>query len=317
MWPDFQSAARAFRHHGWDATEFGEAIWRFRRHGVAPMRRVVLTAGVHGDETTPVELLARRLAAWADAADTLAVELCVALGNLDAMKAGKRYLERDMNRMFGAATTPAGREADRATLLRRSIATMLDEYRCPTWHLDLHTTIRPSLKPKFAIVPAEQPDPALLCWLQAAEMDAVVLNPGPHATLSACTARLGAASCTVELGTVAAFGTNDLDRFAAFDRALDHWVRSGSVPRPPLPTGAMQVYRVTQEILRHSDRFELLLPESAPNFTPLQVGQLVARDRLDIVHARYPGECVIFPNPKVALGLRAGLLVAPVPALPD
>lgn len=314
-WPDFGAAERAFRRNGWEATEFGEAIWRFRRPRAAARHRILLTAAVHGDETAPVELLARRLPAWAEAAHQLNVELCVALGNLAAMAAGVRYIDHDMNRMFAQGTAYTGPEAQRAALLRDAIEAMMGEHGCTTLHLDLHTTIRASLKPKFAIVPHERPAVALMRWLAGAGLDAAVLNPGRHATLSGFTSWRGAASCTVELGTVAAFGANDLTPFALFEEKLDALVRdpAGAWTQEPQPA-AMPVYRVTAEIVRRSERFELLVPDTAPNFTPLQRGQLVARDRLDTVYARHDGECLVFPNPKVALGLRAGLLVAPVEA---
>ena len=57
---------------------------------------------------------------------------------------------------------------------------------------------------------------------------------------------------------------------------------------------------------------DIVWEDPPQNFARLAPGQLVARDRLDLVHARRDGECLLFPNPAVAIGLRAGLLVAPV-----
>ena len=55
-----------------------------------------------------------------------------------------------------------------------------------------------------------------------------------------------------------------------------------------------------------------LVPPTAPNFEPVARGELVARDGEREIRAGSGDECVLFPNPAVALGLRAGLLVAPV-----
>lgn len=314
--PDFNLAAQSFRGHGWQADRLADALWRFHRPGVAPRMRLLLSAGVHGDETAPIEMLSRRLPQWAHEAGSLALDLLVAIGNLDAVRAGKRFLRHDMNRMFGAGGAKAGwgAEGARAALLQHGVAAWMREPRgAPVVHLDLHTTIRPSLKPTFAIVPGDDAGAPLLRWLASAGLDAAVLNPGPNVTFSAFSARLGAAACTVELGSVRAFGDNDHGLLARFEEALDDLVR-GRVAWEEMPAGdapGMQVFWVTREILRTSDRFELLVPASAPNFTVLEPGQELARDEAGVLHAD-GGEALLFPNPSVAVGLRAGLLAVPV-----
>jgi succinylglutamate desuccinylase len=240
------------------------------------------------------------------------------------MAAGRRYLHHDMNRMFGPDRAPVrpaawGSEGERAAVLAQALQLVLaPDDGVPTVHLDLHTAIRPSLKPTFAIVPADDEREPLLHWLAGAGLHAVVLSPGPHPTLSAFARRLGAAACTVELGRVGPFGANDAALLQRFESALDALVRGGADAWPvgaPGAAPATALYRVTRELTRCSETFELLVPDDAPNFQPLAPGQLVARDRLDLVHARQDGECVLFPNRHVALGLRAGLLVAPVAPL--
>ena len=318
--PDFERAARDFVEAGWRAERLGEAAWRYRPPADAPLPRLrlLLSAGVHGDETAPIEMLARCLPAWARAAGALAVELLVVIGNPEAVAAGRRYLRRDLNRLFGAEGVPAGwgAEGRRAELLRRVLGRALQpDGRVPVVHLDLHTTIRPSLKPTFAIVPGDDAGGPLVRWLGRAGLHAVVLNPGPGVTFSAFSASMGAQACTVELGGVAAFGRNDAGLLAGFEAAVDALVRDPGAAWAPAGgdrAAATEVYRVTREIVRSSERFELLVPGSTPNFARLAPGQLVARDRLDLVHARRDGECLLFPNPAVAIGLRAGLLVAPV-----
>ena len=314
--PDFNLAAQAFRSHGWQAERLADALWRFHRPGVPPRMRLLLSAGVHGDETAPIEMLSRRLAQWAHDAGSLTLDLLVAIGNLDAVRAGKRFLRHDMNRMFGVGGGKAGwgAEGARAELLQRCVAAWMPEPRgVPVVHLDLHTTIRPSLKPTFAIVPGDDAGAPLLRWLASAGLDAAVLNPGPNVTFSAFTARLGASACTVELGSVRAFGDNDHGLLERFDAALDALVRGRTAweEMPPDHAASMQVFWVTREILRTSDRFELLVPASAPNFTVLEPGQELARDEASVLHAA-GGEALLFPNPSVAVGLRAGLLAVPV-----
>lgn len=317
--PDFELAASRFTARGWSATHCGDAMWRFRPRAAAPRLQLLITAGVHGDETAPMEMLARRLPSWADAADELRIDLFVAIGNLSAVAAGRRFVRYDMNRMFGDAVVASswGEESVRARLLADALSTaIVSTHGLPCVHLDLHTTIRQSHRPTFAIVPGDDANAPLLRWLGGAGLHAAVLSPGPNSTLSAFTARLGAASSTVELGKAAAFGANDLGLLAEFDAALDVLVRRPDQAWPSLARQgrAIETFRVTRELVRSSDDFELLLPSTAPNFEPVAKGQLVARDGAREIRAAHDDERVLFPNPAVALGLRAGLLVAPVRA---
>ena len=314
--PDFDGAASRFRARGWQATRCGEAIWHYHRPGAVPWLQLLLTVGVHGNETAPIEMLASRLLGWAEAADRLKVDLFVAIGNLDAVKAGQRFVRYDMNRMFGREGTDRdwGAESARARLLTATITeTIRGVVGVPSVHLDLHTTIRPSLKPTFAIVPGDDAQAPLLRWLGAAGLDAAVLSPGPNSTLSSLSARLGAAACTVELGKAQAFGANDLGLLAGFDAALDALVRRPEQTWPIFEHEgrAIETFRVTRELIRKSEQFELRVPADAPNFQPLPLGQPVAFDDGQEIVATRPGECILFPNPSVALGLRCGLLVAP------
>src|SRR5476651_195601 len=97
-------------------------VWRWLDAGVmelspsgAAQAAVVLSAGVHGNETAPVELLADLLDELLSGQRGLAVRLLVILGNPAALRAGQRYRVNDLNRMFGqtgiAGFTPSGETA--------------------------------------------------------------------------------------------------------------------------------------------------------------------------------------------------------------
>ena len=77
----------------------------------------------------------------------------------------------------------------------------------------------------------------------------------------------------------------------------------------------LQLFQVAREVIKHSDSFTLHLPSDVENFSELPLGYLLAED---IADTRWvvdePGARIIFPNPKVKNGLRAGLLVVPVAA---
>ncbi|HWX10851.1 MAG TPA: succinylglutamate desuccinylase, partial [Trinickia sp.] len=122
---------------------------------------VLLSAGVHGDETAPIELLSLLVADLAGGALPLACRLLVVLGNLEAMRAGCRYVDDDLNRLFCGwhAQLPASREAPRAAALEALAARFFSQRqgesgaRQARWHIDMHTAIRASVFEQFALLP--------------------------------------------------------------------------------------------------------------------------------------------------------------------
>ncbi|MBV8635790.1 MAG: succinylglutamate desuccinylase/aspartoacylase family protein, partial [Burkholderiaceae bacterium] len=45
------------------------------------------------------------------------------------------------------------------------------------------------------------------------------------------------------------------------------------------------------------------------NFTAMKQGEVIARDGDTVYKVEHPEELVVFPNPDVRVGLRAGLMV--------
>lgn len=74
----------------------------------AVQRRVMLSVGIHGDETAPIEMLAELLAELAADPALLKVDLLIVAGNIAAIRAGKRYLDSDLNRLFNRQRVDAG-----------------------------------------------------------------------------------------------------------------------------------------------------------------------------------------------------------------
>ena len=79
---------------------------------------------------------------------------------------------------------------------------------------------------------------------------------------------------------------------------------------PPDATAPMpRVFTVVDQIMKRTEAFELELAAQVPNFTVLEKGKVLARDG----DARYvvtrDEERIVFPNPAVKPGLRAGLIV--------
>lgn len=311
---DFTEIADSFANAGFDVRlpapgilQLSSATHMLRRP------RLLLSVGVHGDETAPIELVAHLLYTLATTPQSLAVDLMVMVGNLAAIKQGKRFIDADLNRLFRAdrGALQSSAEATRADAIMRATSKFFAGADADKWHLDLHTAIRPSHYPTFAVVPAGIADTRknlLLGWLGWAGIGAAILNNKPAGTYSAWTvAAFGAASATVELGQVSALGSNDPERFRDTRDALDSFIRTARIPadgnRP-------DVFRVTQELVKHSEAFHMAVDGNTWNFTALEPGSVIATDGDIAYRVGSDTEYIVFPNPDVRPGLRAGLMVA-------
>jgi succinylglutamate desuccinylase len=273
---------------------------------------VLVSVGVHGDETGPIEMVAWLIEALSRTPRELAVDLMLCVGNIDAIAAGKRFIDADLNRMFRAdrGSLASAFEAARADALIAATCAFFEGAGPQRWHLDLHTAIRPSHYPMFAIVPEIIPDAprkALIDWLGQAAIGAVIMNPKSVGTYSYYSAEHhGAAGSTVELGRVGTLGQNDLSQFADASAALDRLLRG----LPGLPArAAPHVFATARQVIKLSDAFSMSVGRETWNFTPMKKGEVIATDGDTVYRVEHDEELVVFPNPDVRVGLRAGLMV--------
>lgn len=311
---DFTDVADAFSNAGFTVRLPAPGILQITSPGqMAPRHALLLSVGIHGDETGPIEMLAHLLTEIAREPRALAVNLMVVVGNLPAIAQGRRFIDADLNRLFCPERRGAqhSAEAVRADVIMRATDNFFGQSVAQRWHLDLHTAIRPSHYPTFAIVPSQVPDPykrTLIGWLGGAGIGAVVLNALPAQTFSAYTAReCNAISTTVELGAVRALGKNDMRLFAGMHAAIRLLLcfdssEGASVSRP-------HVFRVAQEIVKGDNDFRLNFDRLTKNFTPLMAGTTIAHDGDTVHRVGASTEYVVFPNPDVRVGQRASLMV--------
>ncbi len=280
----------------------------------ANTRSVLASAGVHGDETAPIELLSHLVRDIARGEAALTCRLLVILGNVDAMRDACRYRDDDLNRLFSGRhlQLPQSREAPRAAALEQAAARFFaaaSDEPGARWHIDMHTAIRASAFERFALLPhTGRPfSRAMFEWLGEAHISAVLLHTTKGNTYSHFTAQTcGAEACTLELGKVRPFGQNDLTRFAGADEALRHLL-AGTNGRgdAQLP----RAFTVIDQITKQSDAFELLVTADVANFTPFARNTLLARDGDYRYVVQHDEERLVFPNAIVKPGLRAGLMV--------
>lgn len=306
--------------HGANVQIMDEGVIRFgpRDPQSSPLH-LVISCGVHGNETAPVELVERLIAALLSGELKPRARVMFVLGNVAALRAGTRFVQQDMNRLF--CRIPEASDDDesrRATMLEmhlmRFFSRAIQDDK-PRLHYDLHTAIHGSQIEKFAIYPrpneGQNFQPAAVARLARGGVSAVLLQTSTAPTFSYFSSRhCGATAFTVELGRAAPFGQNaalDLSQMEAHLRALI----GGEVPMDDSAPASMQVFRVSREIIKRSEAFELFIDAKTDNFTPLIQGQPLARDGDQTWTVDEAGARIIFPNPDVAVGQRAGLVIVP------
>ncbi|MBU3057987.1 succinylglutamate desuccinylase [Pseudomonas indica] len=279
---------------------------------------LLLSAGIHGNETAPIELLDRLVQGVARGELRPRARVLFLLGNPDAMRRGERYVEHDINRLFcGRHEESSGFEALRAAELERLATSFFSKPGRTRLHYDLHTAIRGSKIEQFALYPYREGrahSQRELARLKAAGIEAVLLQNKTGITFSSFTyAHLEAEAFTLELGKARPFGQNGIVKLDRLETLLEQLIEGREAESEEGGLDGMQLFTVAREIIKHSEGFRLHLPDDIENFSELPVGYLLAEDIADTRWViEEEGARIIFPNPKVKNGLRAGILVVPV-----
>lgn len=288
-------------------------------------RACVFSAGIHGNETAPIELVGELLARLEAGLLRLGAPTLIVLGNLPAIRASQRYCTTNLNRLFrresdgadadSAGDEPPGGEPQRARELMAAVDDFYARHAEATvkgrLHYDLHTAIRDSRYPRFAVEPFADSaiDTEQWRWLAAAGLQAVLHQHQHSWTFSHYSKHYHRAQAfTLELGKVRPFGDNDLAALRPM-RALLEALIEGREP-PGADPADMAFFRVEYELMRESEDFALCFADDTPNFSEFAVGTRLARDAQagDFIVGEAP-LAVVFPNAKVEIGARAALLV--------
>ncbi|MAA93573.1 MULTISPECIES: succinylglutamate desuccinylase [unclassified Arsukibacterium] len=286
---------------------------------------VVLSCGVHGNETAPIEICAAIVKDILTEQLAVKVRLLVLFGNPPAINAGKREIDENLNRLFsGYHSKGAGlinAERQRAKRLEQYVSQFYQRLPVtkPVTHnrslYDLHTAIRGSRFEKFAVYPYLHGKPwrqAEFAFLAACDVYTVLLMQTPASTFSYYAANEhGANSFTIELGKVKPFGQNDMDRFAGADTSLRALIRNEPVKSGLFDHSQFNMYQVYRSIIKQTQDFKLHFADDIENFTSYPPGTLLATDGDTEYRVEQQGEALIFPNANVAVGQRAMLMVVP------
>lgn len=281
---------------------------------------LIVSAGIHGNETAPIEVLNALVSELLNGERQLACPLLLILGNPAAMVAEERFLDANLNRLFsGAHSKPKYKglpEAARARFLEEACRQFAMAHSQALSHYDLHTAIRPSQREKFALYPfvegRQTPEPQSDFLLEA-EVETLLLQHKAGTTFASfSSSALGAESFTVELGKVRPFGENDLRRFEGVKRALRRRFCGEAAPAKQPAFNHLTVLEVVHEILNTGKNFRFHIPDDVANFTEYPPGTVIWEDDDTCYRVESSPQAIVFPNRDVPVGQRVGLMIKPV-----
>ena len=276
--------------------------------------RVVISCGIHGNETAPIEMVEELFQEILSERLIVKNELLLIIGNPPAVNKSERFLEENLNRLFsGKHQHSSTQEAKRAALLEKIVGDFFEEGPETRLHYDLHTAIRESEFERFAVYPFLHERPwskPQIAFLERCGLGAILLSSQPAGTFSYYTSHhFQADSFTVELGKVRKFGENDMTTFADAMDGLRELI-SGQELFDSQPQN-IQVFAVVEEVIKRSSEFKLHFLPDAKNFTVFPKGSVLASDRHYQYRTQQDGERFVFPIVNIPIGQRAMLVVAP------
>jgi succinylglutamate desuccinylase len=281
---------------------------------------IVLSSGIHGNETAPIEICDAFVQGILRGEIVLANRVLFLFGNLPAMNVAKRFIEENMNRLFSGAHSAANSVANAECVRANELEVAVSEFFLAHTgreriHYDLHTAIKPSKNDKFAVYPFRHERPwnkQQLAFLLACGINTILLSGSATTTFSYYSSnQFEAEAFTVELGKVFPFGENDMSQFEALKVALHHLMCGEELSLKPFNNDDFLIYQVNQVINKHSEAFRFTFSDDVANFSDFGKNHLLATDGDERYYCEYEGEAIVFPNEKVAIGQRAVLTVIP------
>lgn len=279
---------------------------------------IVLSSGIHGNETAPIEILNRIINEILSENITVQYRVLFIIGNPQAAIEEKRFIDVNLNRLFSYEENKiTSLESKRAIKLIEYVERFFDSgYKNKNKkriHYDLHTAIRGSLHRQFVIYPFQDEkafDFSALAFFKRSKIKTILLSHQPSNTFSYFTSHnFNADAFTVELGSVKPFGENNLSEFEAIYieliDLLDGYYQSSNEVNS---ADDFRIYKVKHELIKKSDQFHLNVEPGLHNFHQFEAGLALSND-IDGGYITAENDAIVFPNPNVPIGQRAGLII--------
>lgn len=289
---------------------------------------IILSSGVHGNETAPIEICAKLVEQLILGELYLSERVLFIFGNPAAMNIAERFVEENMNRLFsgghsidqGAGEGLINKERHRALLLENTVRDFYLEgdkvsNSRQRFHYDLHTAIRGAKYDKFAVYPhthGKERKTEQLQFLNACGVNTILLSNSPTTTFSYYSAhQFDADAFTVELGKVKPFGENDMSQFVQVEITLKNLISGQAFDYSPYDENDFNIFVISQIVNRTEESFSLNFSDNVENFTDFPIDYVLAHDGDNEIKVKQHGEAIIFPNAQVSIGQRALLTVVP------
>lgn len=285
---------------------------------------IVLSSGIHGNETAPIELCNQLITLLLQQELIVQHRVMFIFGNLPAINYEKRFISQNMNRLFlssASSFAKADDEVDDESCRARALCQYVGcffGYRgnANRLHYDLHTAIRESHHDKFAIYPYRGNAPyseEQIVLLASAGIYAILFHHEATTTFSYfSSSNFGAEAFTIELGRVQPMGKNDLTKLDQLKRVLTQLISKESVTIPNLDLNKLNLYQVSRSINKGAVDFSFNFAWNIKNFTSFKQGELLAQEQGREYKVEAAEETVVFPNAAVPVGQRALLCLTPV-----
>lgn len=276
----------------------------------------IISAGIHGNETAPIEILSEIIHKLIKGESKLVHPTLFIFGNIEGMKKSVREIEYNLNRLFSGRHKKIKPcyETQRAELFEKVCTEFKEKFsNHELIHFDLHTAIKESAHEKFAIYPYIEHralNTQVVNNLESMGIEAILFANKKATTFSHFTSEfLNACGITVELGKVHPFGQNPQESFEECKKTLLELLAGQETS---MKTQKAIIYNVKCEIIKMSENFKFNFDKSTKNFTRFNIGTLLYTDGENQWHTDEDGLRIVFPNEKVAIGERTGLLVKEV-----
>ncbi len=285
-------------------------------------KEIVLSCGVHGNETAPIEMINNIIRQVLDESLVVTEHVLCLIANPGAINIGQRFVKENMNRLFSGAHANGGlsnRERERTGTLEMNVTRFFSQREKTSqherYHYDLHTAIRCSKQEKFAVYPFLHDKPwskDQLNFLAACGISAVLLYDKPTTTFSYFSAKnFNAHAFTLELGKVRPFGQNNMDNFRQTEEALISLITGKDIPFNEENIAMLSIYKSHQTIYRTQPDFSFTFSNEVENFTPYPADTLIGYDGKTPITTMIDDEVILFPLASVPIGQRALLTAAP------
>lgn len=285
-----------------------EQLWQPGVHYYAShsnLPGLIISCGIHGNETGPIDCAEQLRAKLKSENIPCERPILFIYANLEAIKIKKRYLDFNMNRLFNLPNKPSRNlmlsgEYQRSIVLENMCKRFAKLNPNGFMHLDLHSTIKPSIHNNFILQPITSRRYAL-GWsslVEAAQITAWVQQTKHSNTFSQFTHDVfNAESVTLEYGDLKS------ENHAYLFQALINLITRKELNSRSI---VLKHYQVETEIIKQSDSFRFVIDESKPNFFNIQKAETICIDAIQKNVAKQ-NLYSLFLNSRVPVGQRAGL----------